>query len=285
MSDVGYRGLKRTLAATAASLSLGEREDTAHATFVASALASDEAQQDGVAKSPCVVREPSPIRGDISVSTILITGASRGIGLQLCTMLIARGEDVIAVCRTPSAELEELGVRIIDGIDVSDAKSIERLKREIGDQPLDVIINNAGIMGSDAFGSLDYGAILDQFAVNALGPLRVTEALAENLHEGSKVAIVTSRMGSIGDNGSGGRYGYRASKTAVNQIGTNLRHELMPRGVAVVLLHPGMVATDLTGGSGIPPAEAARGLIERIDALDLQNSGAFWHAEGYELPW
>ena len=94
-------------------------------------------------------------------------------------------------------------MRIIDGIDVSDAESIERLKREIGEQPLDVIINNAGIMGRDAFGSLDYGAILEQFAVNALGPLRVTEALADNLHEGSKVAIVTSRMGSIGDNGIG----------------------------------------------------------------------------------
>ena len=219
------------------------------------------------------------------MATILITGASRGIGLELCTQLSARGEDVIAVCRIPTPELQDLGVHIIDAIDVSDAELIGRLQREIGDQPLDVIINNAGIMGSDTFGSLDYGGILEQFAVNALGPLRVTEALADNLHEGSKVAIVTSRMGSIGDNGSGGRYGYRASKTAVNQIGTNLRHELMPRGVAVALLHPGMVATELTGGNGIPPAQAARGLIERIDALNLQNSGGFWHAEGYELPW
>jgi short-subunit dehydrogenase len=219
------------------------------------------------------------------VSTVLITGASRGIGLQLCAQLSARGDEVIAICRTPSAELKELGVRIIDGIDVSDAKSIERLKREIAEEPLDVIINNAGIMRRDAFGSLDYSAILEQLVVNALGPLRVTEALADNLHEGSKVAIVTSRMGSISDNSSGGRYGYRASKAAVNQIGTNLRHQLMSQGVAVALLHPGMVATELTGGSGIPPVEAARGLIERIDALDLRNSGGFWHAEGYELPW
>jgi short-subunit dehydrogenase len=219
------------------------------------------------------------------VSTVLITGASRGIGLQLCVQLSARGDDVIAICRTPSAELKELGVRIIDGIEVSGAKSIERLKREIADEPLDVIINNAGIMRRDAFGSLDYSAILEQFVVNALGPLRVTEALADNLHEGSKVAIVTSRMGSISDNSSGGRYGYRASKAAVNQIGTNLRHQLMSQGVAVALFHPGMVATELTGGSGIPPVEAARGLIERIDALDLRNSGGFWHAEGYELPW
>lgn len=217
--------------------------------------------------------------------TILVTGASKGIGLQICMQLSARGDDVIAVCRTPSTELRDLGVRIIDGIDVSDAESIGRLKHDIGDQPLDVLINNAGTMKSDEFGNLDYGAILEQFQVNALGPLRVTEALVDNLGDGSKVAIVTSRMGSIGDNGSGGRYGYRASKTAVNQIGTNLKHELKPRGIAVALLHPGMVATELTGGNGIPPAKAAQGLIERIDALNLQNSGSFWHADGHELPW
>jgi short-subunit dehydrogenase len=163
--------------------------------------------------------------------------------------------------------------------------SIERLKGEIGDQPLDVLINNAGIMRSDVFGSLDYDAILEQFLVNALGPLRVTEALVDNLKAGSKVAIVTSRMGSIGDNSSGGRYGYRISKTAVNQIGTNLKHELFGRGIAVALLHPGMVATELTGGNGIPPEKSAKGLIERIDALNLQKSGCFCHAEGYELPW
>lgn len=219
------------------------------------------------------------------MATILVTGANKGIGLQICQQLRKRGDDVIALCRTPSAELEALGVRIIDGIDVSDAASIERLKREIGDQPLDVIVNNAGIMQSDSFGSLDYGAMLEQYQVNTLGPLRVTEALVDNLHEGSKLAIVSSRVGSIADNGSGGSYGYRASKSAVNQIGTNLKHELMPRGIAVALLHPGMVATELTGGRGIAPADAARGLIERIDELTLQNSGHFWHAEGYELPW
>ena len=148
-----------------------------------------------------------------------------------------------------------------------------------------MLINNAGILKSDSFGHLDYEEMLEQFRVNALGPLRVTEALVDNLKEGSKVAIVSSRVGSIGDNGSGGNYGYRASKAAVNQIGTNLKHELRPRGIAVVLLHPGMVATGMTGGRGTSPTEAARGLIERIDTLDMEKSGSFWHAEGYELPW
>ena len=215
----------------------------------------------------------------------LVTGASRGIGLEVCAQLKARGDDVIAVCRTTSPELSALGVRVIDGVDVSDADSVNWLKTELAGQNLDVLINNAGILRSDSFGALDYEEMLEQYRVNALGPLRVTEALVDNLKEGSKVAIVSSRVGSIEDNSSGGNYGYRASKAAVNQIGMNLKHELMPRGVAVVLLHPGMVGTEMTGGRGISPTVAARGLIERIDALDMEMSGSFWHAEGYELPW
>lgn len=125
----------------------------------------------------------------------------------------------------------------------------------------------------------------EQFRINTLGPLRVTEALLGNLAHGSKVIIITSRMGSIGDNSSGGYYGYRASKTAVNQVGTSLRHDLASRGIAVALLHPGMVATDMTGGQGIAATASAAGLIKRIDTLDLESSGGFWHAEGYALPW
>ena len=217
--------------------------------------------------------------------TTLITGTNKGIGLQLCAQLKARGDYVIAVCRNPSPELSELGVRIIDGIDVSNAGSIDRLKSELACAQLDVLINNAGILKDDSFGSLDYEEMVEQYRVNTLGPLRVTEALVDNLKNGSKVAIVSSRVGSIDDNSSGGHYGYRASKTAVNQIGTNLKHELLPRGIAVALLHPGLVATEMTGGRGISPTESARGLIERIDALDTETSGSFWHAEGYELPW
>ncbi len=215
----------------------------------------------------------------------LITGANKGIGLQLCTQLAARGDEVIAICRTSSPELSELGIRIIDGIDVSNAESIDRLKSELAGQQLDVLINNAGILKRDSFGNLDYEEMLEQYRVNTLGPLRVTEALVDNLKDGSKVAIISSRVGSIEDNGSGGNYGYRASKTAVNQIGTNLKHELMPRGIAVALLHPGFVATEMTGRQGISPIESARGLVQRIDALNIENSGGFWYAEGYALPW
>lgn len=219
------------------------------------------------------------------MATVLVTGANRGIGLQLCRQFAERGDEVIAVCRETTDELSALGVRIIDGIDVSSGDAVETLRQEIEGLSIDILVNNAGILLRETFGDIDYDAMAEQYFVNTLGPLRVTEALADNLHEGSKVAIVSSRVGSIEDNGSGGNYGYRASKAAVNMVGTNLKHELRPRGIAVALLHPGLVATDMTGGSGIAPADSARGLIERIDELTLETSGGFWHAEGYTLPW
>ena len=220
------------------------------------------------------------------MSTVLVTGCNRGIGLELARQLVERGDTVIGVCREPSEALQASGAGIISGIDVGDGASMPALQAAVGDRHIDVIINNAGILRRDnALGDIDYESMLEQYRVNTLGPLRVTEALRDNLAEGSKVAIVTSRVGSIEDNSSGGNYGYRASKAAVNMVGTNLMHELKPRGIAVALLHPGLVATDMTGGTGIEPSDSARGLIQRIDELSTATSGGFWHAEGYELPW
>jgi len=219
------------------------------------------------------------------MATVLITGCNRGIGLQLAAQLHTRGDSVIGVCRNASEELSKLGIRVISGIDVSDGASINELTAELNGEKIDVLINNAGILMRDEFGAIDYDDMLAQYKVNTLGPLRVTEALRDNLDEGSKVAIVSSRVGSIDDNSSGNYYGYRASKTAVNQIGTNLMHELKPHGIAVAILHPGLVATEMTNGQGITPEESAKGLIQRIDDLTIESSGGFWHAEGYELPW
>jgi len=219
------------------------------------------------------------------MATVLVTGCNRGIGFQICKQLIARDDDVIGVARGDSDELTQLGVRVISGIDVGDGASMPALREAVGEQRIDVLINSAGILRRDKLGELNYEDMAEQFRVNTLGPLRVTEALLGNLARGSKVAIVTSRVGSIEDNASGGNYGYRASKTAVNQIGTNLKHDLLPRGIAVGLLHPGYVATDMSGGKGITPEDSAKGLIQRIDDLNLSNTGGFWHAEGYALPW
>lgn len=223
-----------------------------------------------------------------SGNTIVITGANRGIGLELARQFIERGDRVIAICRKPSAELEALDGRVESGIDVTDAAGLVELARRLEDTSIDVLINNAGVLQPAEFDHIEdqLDAFRRQFEVNALAPLRVTRALLERLGDGAKVVIVTSRMGSIADCDSGGHYGYRMSKTAVNMAGTCLAHELRDRGIAVGLLHPGYVRTDMTGHTGhIDPAESAAGLIRRIDELNLDTSGSFRHQNGEALPW
>jgi len=219
------------------------------------------------------------------MAKVLVTGANRGIGLELCRQLSERGDEVIAVCRSGSAELSALDLRIIEEVDVSSAESVAGLKDELGDEHIDWLINNAGILAVETLANLDFETMEQQFRVNSLGPLRVTTALSGNLAGGSKVGIITSRMGSIDDNTSGSYYGYRMSKAAVNMAGVSLAHDLRDQGIAVALLHPGMVATEMTGRQGIPPAESAAGLIQRMDELDIAGSGGFWHANGERLPW
>jgi len=219
------------------------------------------------------------------VAKVLVTGSNRGIGLELCRQYHERGDEVIAVCRNASDELNALGVRVIDSVDVGDDEGVTRLAEILTGEAIDVLLNNAGILRSDTIDTVDYDEMVGQYRVNTIGPLRVTRALRPNLKKGSKVGIVTSRVGSIGDNGSGNNYGYRCSKSAANMVGMNLHHDLSPDGIAVALLHPGYIATGMTGGTGGSPIEAASGLIARMDDLNLQNSGGFWHAEGYSLPW
>src|SRR5262245_30715193 len=176
----------------------------------------------------------------------VITGANRGIGFELTRQFAERGQDVIGVCRRSSPDLDGLGVRVEAGVDVSDASSVAELAGRLKGVTIDVLVNNAGILRRETLDSVDFAGVEQQFEVNALGPLRVTSALLALLHEGAKVAIVTSRMGSIADNGSGGYYGYRMSKAAVNAAGVSLARDLKSRGIAVALLHPGMVNTDMT---------------------------------------
>lgn len=220
------------------------------------------------------------------MALVVITGANQGIGLELAKQYQERGDEVIAVCRTASDALRAIGCEIVDTIDITKPDCVDALARVIGERSVFVLLNNAGLLTSESFDDLDYERMMMQYEVNTLGPLRVTRALSDNLKSGSKVGIVTSRVGSLEDNGSGGNYGYRMSKAAANMAGVNLAHDFRPRGVAVALLHPGYVRTNMTGGNGLTDAgSAAAGLIARMDALNLETSGSFWHAEGYQLPW
>ena len=219
------------------------------------------------------------------MAKILITGGSRGIGLELARQLAMRGDDVIVACRRKSPALDELPIRIIEGIDVTDDAAIQSLARALDGEGLDILINNAGILSSETLDDLDIDRMRAQYEVNALGPLRVTHALRPLLGSGSKVVIISSRVGSLEDNASGGIYGYRMSKAAVNMAGVNLAIDFREHGVIVAILHPGYVATDMTGGQGVAPAKSASGLIERIDELTMADSGTFRHAQGEALPW
>jgi len=219
------------------------------------------------------------------MATVVVTGANRGIGLELAKQFTARGDVVVAGCRRSSPELDALGVRV-ETLDVADPASVQAFAGQLGDLPIDVLVNNAGVLSRETLDDLDEERMLTQIQVNALGPLRVTAALRTNLGEGAKVGIVTSRMGSVADNTSGGMYGYRMSKAAVNIAGVSLARDLAPRGVSVILLHPGYVRTEMTGKNGLIDAdEAAAGLLARLDELGPQNSGSFRHSNGDELPW
>lgn len=225
------------------------------------------------------------------MGTYVITGANRGIGYEYCRQLTQRGDRVIAVCRNVADELKALGVEIIDGIDITNDSSVDRLRDRLNillaNSAIDVLINNAGIVERVSLANLDFDSIRRQFEVNAMGALRVTHALLPRLKSGSKIVMMTSRMGSIDDNTSGGSYGYRMSKVAMSMAGKSLSRDLKSKGIAVAILHPGLVQTRMTNftASAITPEVSVNGLIARIDGLTLENTGTFWHSNGEVLPW
>jgi NAD(P)-dependent dehydrogenase (short-subunit alcohol dehydrogenase family) len=195
---------------------------------------------------------------------------------------------VIAACRETSPALDATRAEVIRGVDVSTQAGIATLVAAIGERSIDLLLNNAGIyVSGNRLGALDVASIRREFEVNALAPLLLTDALRERLPRGAKVALITSRMGSIDDNSSGGAYGYRMSKAALNMAGKSLAVDLRERGIAVTILHPGMVRTDMLGGHAgqVDAPDAARDLLARIDELTIETTGRFWHAKGQPLPW
>ncbi|QKK02451.1 MAG: SDR family oxidoreductase [Pseudomonadota bacterium] len=223
------------------------------------------------------------------MKSTLITGANRGIGLELARQLQQRGYLVVAACRHSSPELNALDeVQVETGVDVTDGDSLADLADRLRGRRIDLLVNNAGLLAPSSLASIETG--LDewraQYEVNTLGPLRVVSALRNHLNNQGRIVIITSRMGSISDNTSGGHYAYRMSKAAVNMAAACLAHEFRPRGIAVGLLHPGFVRTEMTGRQGdVEASQAAAGLVERIEELSMELTGSFRHANGEALPW
>jgi len=217
---------------------------------------------------------------------VVITGANRGIGLNLCQQYLAKGYQVTAIVRQPSDELKALDVTVISNIDVANEGDIVTLQNQLHGHKIDLLINNAGVFSNESMADMDFAAINKQLAINAVAPIRVTHALLHSLGVDAKVAMITSRMGSIADNGSGGYIGYRMSKAALNAASVSLAHELKGKKVAVGLFHPGFVQTQMVNFAGdISPEQAAERLAKRIDELNLENTGGFWHSNGETLPW
>ncbi|MCD8521287.1 MAG: SDR family oxidoreductase [Saccharospirillaceae bacterium] len=223
------------------------------------------------------------------MANVVITGANRGIGLELAKLYAARGDSVTGICRETSDELEDIADQVISGIDLTHDESIfavTSILEQLLEGGLDILINNAGLFCNETLDDMNFDTIQQQLDINAIVPLKLTFALLPFMTEGSKIANITSRMGSIADNTSGSYYGYRASKAALNAIGKSLAVDLAPRGIAVAQLHPGFVQTRMVGFNGdITPAQAAEGLAARIDELSLSDTGSFWHANGQMLPW
>ncbi len=212
-------------------------------------------------------------------------GAGRGIGLELAKLL-SQTHAVTATSRRPSPALTALDVSHVTGVDICDRAALGAVAARFDSASLDLLIVVAGVLHRDTLGSIDDSQIQVQLDVNALGPVRVVDVFSDRLRDGAKVVVLTSRMGSMADNSSGGYYGYRMSKAALNAAAVSLAHDLSHRKIAVGILHPGYVQTDMTGGNGdLSPAASAQLLVARISELSLVQSGKFFHANGEGLPW
>ncbi len=231
------------------------------------------------------------------MKSVLITGANRGIGLEHARRYAERGARVWATAREPG-EAEDLNALALVHrgrfevlpYDAADPGAPKAIKDRLGKTPLDLMFANAGAMGGrrQSFGDVDTEAVLNLIQVNALAPLKLAEALADNVaaSERKAMAFQTSLMGSIGDNGSGGAYAYRLSKAALNMIGRGVANDLRGRGVIAVLLHPGWVRTRMGGPSGrISVEECVEGQQRILDNLISSQSGGFFNYDGRELPW
>jgi NAD(P)-dependent dehydrogenase (short-subunit alcohol dehydrogenase family) len=226
------------------------------------------------------------------MSTVFVTGANRGIGLEFARQYAADGWRVLAACRNPRGAKELAGlpgdVRVL-ALDVIDEYQLPALAKSLNDEAIDILINNAGVGGfDDSFGNTPTNEWLETLRVNAIAPLHVAEQFLPHLERGQRRLIVniTSKMGSIADNGSGGSYSYRTSKAALNMVAKSMAHDLKARRIIVVVFHPGWVRTDMGGPQALlPPKASVSGMRAKIATLTAADSGKFFNYDGKPLPW
>lgn len=225
--------------------------------------------------------------------TVLVTGANRGIGLHLARQYAADGWKVLAACRNPAAASE---LNAIDGdvhtlgLEVTDEAAVASLSRELRNEAIDVLFNNAGVAGREAgtLGSIDAEVWMETLRINTVAPIKLAEAFVEQVAASAqkKMAFVTSLLGSIERNTAGGRYGYNSSKAALNMAAKSLSVDLAARGVSIILLHPGHVRTDMGGPSApVTPEDSAAGMRKVVAGFDAKDSGAFRNFDGSPIPW
>jgi NAD(P)-dependent dehydrogenase (short-subunit alcohol dehydrogenase family) len=243
--------------------------------------------------SASVAQSAAKPMSDSEKQTVLITGANRGIGLELARQYHAAGWSVIATARDPDAatELRAIGADIlVPRLDVASQESVVALAKSLENRPIDLLINNAGVFASRGtkLTDLDLADFEDSMQVNAIGPIRVTQALLPNLRagKGKKIVGITSTLGSLANNTDGGFYGYRESKAALNMFLRTIAAELRSEGFICIPLHPGWVQTDMGGPSAhLTPKESVTGMRKVIDNLKPADSGKFWEYDGSNLPW
>lgn len=230
------------------------------------------------------------------MTTVLITGANRGIGLEFTAQCLARGDRVIATCRSLATAGVLQGMcnskpeLTILELDAGDVGSIAALPHQLKGEAVDIFINNAGVYGprDSAFGKVEAQQWLDALQVNTIAPLLLTQALIENLRKGKdrKLLYLTSKMGSIADNGGGGHYVYRSTKTALNSVVKSLSVDLREEGFIPAVLHPGWVQTDMGGPNAlIDTRTSVTGMLKVIDGLDAKQAGGFFNYDGSTIPW
>lgn len=232
------------------------------------------------------------------MATVLITGANRGLGLEYTKQYVEAGSHVLACCRDPESaeDLLKLATNFkellsVHKLDVGDFSQVDLLAASLEGQAIDVLINNAGIYpdsGSGVFSDVDYVAWLEAFRINSMAPFKVAQAFTPHLKQGKlkKLVNMTSKMGSIADNTSGGSYLYRSSKTALNMITKSLSIDLAKDGITALVLHPGWVLTDMGGPNAlITTAQSISGLRQVIERATLADAGKFYAYDGQEIPW